>query len=250
MGFVAFMVELKYMATTVYKNKFINLIDGTEIEIMPLKIKYLRELMDAFSDIANADNDDKTIEVLVECTRIAMKQYCPKLSKSSEDVEDNFIMPQMYEILDFGAGIKINKGEESDEPDEPKKADELKAPTWDELDLAKLEAEVFLLGIWKDYHELEISLSMPELLATLESKRELDYSEKKFLAAIQGVDLEENSDKGQKEWEDMKARVFSGGTTSDSNDILALQGANAQKFGFGIGMGLDYDDDRDPSVML
>ena len=250
MGFVAFMVELKYMATTVYKNKFINLIDGTEIEIMPLKIKYLRELMDAFSDIANADNDDKTIEVLVECTRIAMKQFFPKLSKSSEDVEDNFIMPQMYEILDFGAGIKINKGEESDEPDEPKKADELKAPTWDELDLAKLEAEVFLLGIWKDYHELEISLSMPELLATLESKRELDYSEKKFLAAIQGVDLEENSDKGQKEWEDMKARVFSGGATSDSNDILALQGANAQKFGFGIGMGLDYDDDRDPSVML
>jgi hypothetical protein len=249
-GFVAFMVELKYMATTVYKNKFINLIDGTEIEIMPLKIKYLRELMEAFSNIANADNDDKTIEVLVECTRIAMKQFFPKLSKSSEDVEDNFIMPQMYEILDFGAGIKINKNEESDEPEEPQKAEGLKAPTWDELDLAKLEAEVFLLGIWKDYHELEISLSMPELLATLESKRELDYSEKKFLAAIQGVDLEENSDKGQKEWEDMKARVFSGGATSDSNDILALQGANAQKFGFGIGMGLDYDDDRDPSVML
>jgi hypothetical protein len=244
------MVELKYMATTVYKNKFINLIDGTEIEIMPLKIKYLRELMDAFSDIANADNDDRTIEVLVECTRIAMKQYHPELSRTTEDIEDNFIMSQMYEILDFGAGIKINKSEESDEENSPKNTDEVKAPTWNELDLAKLEAEVFLLGIWKDYHELEISLSMPELLATLESKRELDYSEKKFLAAIQGVDLDENSDKGQKEWENMKARVFSGGATSDSNDILALQGANAQKFGFGIGMGLDYDDDRDPSVML
>jgi hypothetical protein len=39
----------------------------------------------------------------------------------------------------------------------------------------------------------------------------------------------------------MKARVFSGGQTSDSNDVLSLQGANAQKAGFGIGMGLDYE---------
>jgi hypothetical protein len=85
---------------------------------------------------------------------------------------------------------------------------------------------------------------MPELMATLEVSRELDYTEKKFLAAIQGVDLdgETNKDKGQKEWEDMKARVFSKGKTIDGNDILALQGPNAQKAGFGIGIGLDYED--------
>ena len=109
--------------------------------------------------------------------------------------------------------------------------------------MAKLESEVFLLGIWKDYQELETSLSMPELMSTLSVSRELDYSEKKFLAAIQGVDLDKNSgsEKGQKEWEDMKARVFSKGQTSDSNDVLSLQGVNAQKAGFGIGMGLDYE---------
>jgi hypothetical protein len=92
---------------------------------------------------------------------------------------------------------------------------------------------------------------MPELMATLEVLREIDYSEKKFLAAIQGVDLdgETNKDKGQKEWEDMKARVFSGGKATDSNDVLALQGVTAQKAGFGIGMGLDYGDERDPSLM-
>jgi hypothetical protein len=39
----------------------------------------------------------------------------------------------------------------------------------------------------------------------------------------------------------MKARVFSGGQASDSKDIVALQGINAQKAGFGIGMGLDYE---------
>jgi hypothetical protein len=246
------MVELKYMATTVYKNKFIMLMDGTEIEILPLKIKYLRELMDVFQNIKDAGETDETISVLVECTRIAMKQYYPKISTSISDVEDNIIMEQIYDVLDFGAGIKLKGNDNPEEQKQNKKSssESSEAPTWDTLDLAKLEAEVFLLGIWKDYDELEKSLSMPELLVTLESKRELDYSEKKFLAAIQGVDIDENEEKGQKEWEDMKARVFSGGTTKDSNDILSLQGVNAQKNGFGIGLGLDYDDSRDPSLML
>ena len=40
----------------------------------------------------------------------------------------------------------------------------------------------------------------------------------------------------------MKARVFSGGSSSDPNDIVSFQGATASKAGFGIGMGLDYQD--------
>jgi hypothetical protein len=157
-------------------------------------------------------------------------------------------MPNVYKVLDTSAGIRINKKLE-----EPVKDQALDSgQTWDSLDLAKLESEVFLLGIWKDYQELEKSLSMPELMATLEVSRELDYTEKKFLAAIQGVDLDSqtNSNKGQKEWEDMKARVFSGGQTEDANDVLSLQGPKANQLGFGIGLGLDYEDDRDPSVML
>ena len=84
---------------------------------------------------------------------------------------------------------------------------------------------------------------MPELIATLSSRRDLDYQEKKFLAAIQGVDLDAQSgeSRGQKEWEDLKARVFSGGTAKDSNDITSLQGINASQAGFGIGAGLSYD---------
>ena len=236
------------MATTIYKSAIIHLFDGTELEITPLKIKYLREFMDAFDAVKNTSSDDESIEKLVECVRICMKQYYPRISRSTEDIEDNLDMKTIYTILDIAAGIKINKQSEETVKDQVENNGE----TWDTLDLAKLESEVFLLGIWKDYQELEKSLSMAELMATLQSSRELDYSEKKFLAAIQGVDLdkESGSDKGQKEWEDMKARVFSGGATSDSNDVLALQGANAEKVGFGIGMGLDYDDDRDPSLML
>lgn len=107
-----------------------------------------------------------------------------------------------------------------------------------------MESEVFLLGIWKDYQELEDSLSVPELVATLESKREKEYESQKFLAAIQGINLDESAGRSsrgtQKEWEDLKAKVFSRGTTVDSNDIISLQGANAQKAGFGINNGLEY----------
>jgi hypothetical protein len=228
------------MATTIYKSQTVYLFDGTELEIIPLKIKYLREFMQAFDNVKNAKNDDEAIAILVECVRICMKQYHPEISKSIEDVENNIDLPTVYKILDPAAGIKINKKSEDTVKDQALDSGQ----TWETLDLAKLESEVFLLGIWKDYQELEISLSMPELMATLEISRELDYTEKKFMAAIQGVDLDGQTDKqrGQKEWEDMKARVFSGGQTKDSNDVLALQGPNAQRVGFGIGMGLDYED--------
>lgn len=232
------------MATEVYNSANIFLIDGTELEIVPLKIKYLREFMTAFEQVHKSQDDDEAIEKLTECVKICMKQYYPEIQNT---VEDHVDLPTIYKILDVAAGIKINnKSEET-----VKKQATDSGKSWFDLDLAKLEAEVFLLGIWKDYQELEKSLSMPELLTTLESKRELDYEERKFLAAIQGVDLDKatGAERGQKEWEDMKARVFSKGQATDSNDILALQGENAKKVGFGIGMGLDYDDMRDPSVM-
>ena len=235
------------MATEIYKRGSIFLIDGTELEISPLKIKYLRQFMIVFADMPNSKNDDDAIGILIKCVQVCMKQYYPQISKSVEDVEDNINLPAIYEVVELAAGIIINK--KSEEP--VKSQAEKSGSTWDDLDLAALESEVFLLGIWKDYEELETNLSMPELMATLESKRDLDYQEKKFLAAIQGVDLDKSSgaEKGQKEWEDMKARVFSRGATNDSNDVLALQGQNAKKAGFGINMGLDYDDLRDPALM-
>jgi hypothetical protein len=235
------------MATEIYKREIIQLVDGTEIEIIPLKIKYLREFMDTFEAIHVTKNDQEAILVLSECVRVCMKQYYPSISKTISELEDNIDLPTIYKILDVAAGIKINK--KSEQPVKNQATDS--GSNWENLDLAKLESEAFLLGIWKDYQELEESMSITELMTTLSSKRELDYEEKKFLAAIQGVDLDKNnrSRRGQQEWEDMKARVFSGGKTKDGNDILALQGPAAQKAGFGIGLGLDYDDLRDPSIV-
>lgn len=106
---------------------------------------------------------------------------------------------------------------------------------------------MFLLGKWKDYEELEQNLSMPELTAILVAKRKSDHDNRKFLAAIQGVDLGDSGDNTEKRttFEDIKARVFSGGQATDANDILSMQGINASQAGFGIGMGLEYNNAKD-----
>jgi hypothetical protein len=224
------------MPTEIYKSTIIELIDGTEVYITPLKIKYLKLFLDEFENVKVAKNDDQAIDSLAKCVVISMRQYYPQI-KTQQQLEDNIDMPTIYKILEYSAGIKIN-----DKSAEPVKQQATESgSTWDELDLAELEAEVFLLGIWKDYEELESSMSMPEITATLKIKRDLDYAQKKFLAAMQGVDLDKASGKKNNAWEDMKARVFSKGKATDSNDILALQGVNAQQAGFGIGLGLDYE---------
>jgi hypothetical protein len=227
------------MATEIYNSEYVYLIDGTKICITPLKIKYLRELMDKFASVSNASSDE-SLYGLCECVAISMQQYYP-LIKTVEEVEDSFDIDAIYTILDVAAGIKLRQDEPTEEsaPAQSKK-EEASGAGWDDLDLAALEAEVFLLGIWKDYEELESSLSLPELTSTLNSKRDSEYNDKKFMAAIQGVDLDEQSGKGNA-WEEMKARVFSNGMTSDANDIMAFQGMNAAKAGFGIGNGLSYE---------
>ena len=223
------------MATKIYDTKKISLVDDRVIVASPLKIKYLREFLETFEKIKEAKSDDESISILAQCALIAMQQYCPSI-KTIEDLEDSLDLPTIYDVIDVAAGIKIN--EKSEDTVKNQAVDS--GSTWETLDLAKLESEVFLIGIWKDYDQLESSMSMQELTATLKIKRELDYSDKKFAAAMQGVDLDKNSGSGN-EWEDMKARVFSKGATGNGNDILALQGVNAERAGFGIGMGLDYE---------
>lgn len=224
------------MATKVYDSITVQTVDGNYLYITPLKIKYLREFMEVFESLKEAKSQDEYMLFLAECIRISMQQYRPDI-KTVADVEDSFDIKTLYDILEVAAGISLkNKNNE----DVEKVVDKNTDSAWDSLKLAELESELFLLGIWKDYEELEASLSMPEITATLNAKRESDYNEKKFLAAIQGIDLDKQSG-NQNAWEEMKARVFSKGRAANANDITALQGYNAEKAGFGIGMGLTYE---------
>jgi hypothetical protein len=227
------------MATRIYESGTLELVDGTVLNITPLKILYLRSFMDEFETFKSAVTEADTIDVLLRCGAITMRQYYPSI-KTAEDLADYIDVDTLYELLDLSAGIKL-RGKEQTE-DTPQKQVSDSPPTWESMDLAALESEVFLLGIWKDYEELETSLSLPELMSTLNAKREADYNEKKFFAAIQGVDLDAQSGKKEEDpWQKIKAKVFSGGATDNPDDILALQGQNAQKAGFGIGMGLAYE---------
>lgn len=223
------------MANSIYKSGYVELLDDTEIYVTPLKIKHLRAFLDMFDAIKFSQSDNMTIDILVNCGVIAMRQFRPDIN-TKEKLEDVMDLDSLYLLLEFAAGIKIKDDGTESVTNQAKEGN-----TWEDLDLAKLESEAFLLGIWKDYEELETSMSMPELVATLNAKKDSEYQERKFFAAIQGIDLDKQSGKND-EWEKMKAKVFSKGKTADPNDILAYQGATAEKAGFGIGMGINYED--------
>jgi hypothetical protein len=228
------------MPTKIYDIKYVKLIDGTSFEVAPLKIYYMRQFMDRFAEM-QTNTDIPVLDHLVDCSLIAMKQYYPEI-KTVEQLEDIIDIHNMYKLIEYCSGIKMSNDESTQqESKEVEKSDS--SSNWENLDLAKLESEAFILGIWKDYDELEKSLSLAELLLTLEAKRDLDYQDKKFNAAIQGVDIDADNKQEEDPWEAMKARVAaatSGIGTGDPNDITALQGIRAQQAGFGIGMGLDY----------
>lgn len=80
---------------------------------------------------------------------------------------------------------------------------------------------------------------MDELTAVLEASRDNTHEERKFFAALKGVDLDKESGGRSKgsgnAWEDMKARVFSGGAAKDARDIVSLQGATGKKAGMTVG---------------
>lgn len=96
---------------------------------------------------------------------------------------------------------------------------------WSDLDLAELEAEVFLIGQWKNFAEIEESLSLPELEAILEAARHREHERNKFAAALKGVDLEDNETSTFDEVE-ARARAKLAGKTLDEYEMDDL--------GFGV----------------
>ena len=94
--------------TTINEAKKLTLIDGTEINVRPLKVSLLREFMKKFDEIVKvADDNDKTIGVLLECVQIAMRQYKPELADDLKALEDNIDLPTVYQIVEEAAGIKM-----------------------------------------------------------------------------------------------------------------------------------------------
>lgn len=203
--------------------------------------------MEKFDKVKNAQDEDEVLDLLLECVAICMQQFCPEIA-TKELVEESLDMDSLYVVLDVAAGIDLNpkkKVSEQAKEDLKTKKKEQDNESWEDFDLAKYEATAFLLGIWKNYDELEMSMSLPELTETLSVSNEKEYNDRKFFAAIQGVDLDADNSKDEVDpWEAMKARVskkVSGIDALDPNDIASFNGVKAKQAGFGIGMGLDYE---------
>jgi hypothetical protein len=97
------------MATQVYEETIIVLMDGTEVKMRPLKISLLRDFMRKFEEIATvADDNDKSMDVLIDCVEIALKQYAPEYAADREKLEDNFDLPSVYKVIEAASGIKFD----------------------------------------------------------------------------------------------------------------------------------------------
>lgn len=96
------------MATTVNESKEIVLVDGTKINIRPLKISLLRSFMSKFEGIQGAASDnEKAIGILMECVQIAMKQYKPELAENLETLEELLDLPTVYQIVEEASGVRL-----------------------------------------------------------------------------------------------------------------------------------------------
>jgi hypothetical protein len=97
------------MATTVNEEKILTLIDGTKLTVRPLRISLLREFMKKFENIANAaESNDKSMDILMECVQIAMKQYNPELAADLEALEENLDLPTVYKIVEEASGVNMS----------------------------------------------------------------------------------------------------------------------------------------------
>jgi hypothetical protein len=96
------------MATTKYEAQKLTLMDGTEISVRPLKISLLRPFMAKFEGVAAvADNNEKSMTLLVECVQIAMKQYKPELADDIEKLEEVLDLPTVYKIVEAASGTTL-----------------------------------------------------------------------------------------------------------------------------------------------
>jgi hypothetical protein len=80
---------------------------------------------------------------------------------------------------------------------------------------------------------------MAELVQTFKAMQKTESEKRKFLASIQGIELDESSNNEEgSSFEDIKRKAL--GINASGDDVVSLQGSFAAEAGFGIGAGLGY----------
>ena len=89
------------------------------------------------------------------------------------------------------------------------------------------------MGIWKNYDELEEEMTVDELNLTLEAMREQEWENRKFTAALKGVDLGKLRGNDQNRFEQVKQRALA----------KASGKSEAEAEFAGLGFGVDVEDE-------
>lgn len=120
------------MATQVYETVEVTLLDGTDLEMSPLKISLLRKFMATFdrvSKMALAEDDeavkkpaakkaaaeeevrsanDQYLDILMDCALIALEQYAPGKYTDRDALEDAANLTLIYRIIEAASGIQLD----------------------------------------------------------------------------------------------------------------------------------------------
>lgn len=103
------MAEATADTTTVHETTIVKLLDGTEIKTRPLKISLLRPFMKKFEGLGDvAEDNDKSMTLLLECVQIALRQYQPELADDLKSLEDNIDLPTVYAIVEAASGVNLS----------------------------------------------------------------------------------------------------------------------------------------------
>jgi hypothetical protein len=55
-----------------------------------------------------ADSNDKSMDVLLKCVVIALKQYSPELAVDAKALEDLLDLPTVYKIVEEASGVPMS----------------------------------------------------------------------------------------------------------------------------------------------
>ena len=96
------------MATTEHKEETLTLMDGSKLTVRPLKISLLRKFLKKFDEVEKvAENNEKSISILMECVAIALTQYKPDFTGTVAELEEIVDLPTVYKIVEAASGIQL-----------------------------------------------------------------------------------------------------------------------------------------------
>lgn len=103
------MAEKTAETTTIHEANEIVLLDGTKFSTRPLKISLLRPFMEKFDGIVEvASDNNKTMDLLLECVQIALRQYKPEIADDLTALENNIDLPTVYKIVEAASGTNVS----------------------------------------------------------------------------------------------------------------------------------------------